>query len=101
MKQKKRATLALGAFFVVVALAVSACGGGGIPGNAVAVVAGNPISTRAFDHWMFVVAKTQAAQAPGEPVIVPNDPPKFNSCISQVRAEIPTLRKTATTTLRG
>ncbi len=91
---------ALGAFFVAAALAISACGSG-IPGNSVAVVAGNPISTQAFNHWMYVLAKTQAAQAPGQPVIVPNDPPTFSRCISQVRAEIPSLKKTSNATLKS
>jgi foldase protein PrsA len=85
--------MALGAFFVV-AIGVAACGSSGVPSNAVAVVAGNPVSTQAFDHWMFVAAKSQAAQSPGSPVIVPNDPPKFTSCVAQVRKQIPTLAKT-------
>src|ERR1700722_12844368 len=90
---------ALGAFFVLIAVAVSACGSG-MPGNSVAVVAGNPITTQAFNHWMFVAAKEQAAQSPGQPVIVPNDPPDFTKCVAQVKAEIPTLAKTATKTLK-
>jgi foldase protein PrsA len=93
-----RSISALGAFFVVVALIVSACGGGS-SGNTVANVAGNPISTQAFNHWMYVLAKTQAAQAPGQPVIVPNDPPNFPKCVAQVKAEIPSLAKTANKTL--
>jgi foldase protein PrsA len=96
-----RSIPALGAFFVVIALAISACGGGsGVPSNSVASVAGNPITTQAFNHWMFVLAKTQAAQAPGQPVIVPNDPPNFTKCIAQVKAEIPSLAKTKTATLK-
>ena len=95
-----RSIPALGAFFVLMALAVSACGSG-IPGDSVADVAGNPISTRAFDHWMFIAAKGQAAQSPGQPVIVPNDPPNFDKCVAQARAEIPALKKTATKQLRA
>jgi foldase protein PrsA len=94
----RRTLLALGAFFVA-ALGVAACGSSE-PGNSVADVAGNPITTQAFNHWMYVAAKTQAAQAPGQPVIVPNDPPNFDNCIAQVRKEIPSLAKTATKTLR-
>jgi foldase protein PrsA len=90
----KRSILALGAFFVAVALAVSACGGSST-GDSVAVVAGNPISTQAFKHWMFVAAKGQAAQSPGQPVIVPSDPPQFKSCVAQVRQKIPSLAKTS------
>jgi foldase protein PrsA len=94
----RRSIMALGAFFVF-ALGVAGCGSG-VPGDSVADVAGNPISTQAFNHWMFVAAKSQAAQSPGEPVIVPNDPPDFNTCIAQVRKAIPSLAKTKTATLR-
>ena len=94
----RRSILALGAFFVLAAV-VAGCGSG-TPGNSVADVAGNPITTQAFNHWMFVAAKSQAAQSPGQPVIVPNDPPNFNNCINQARKEIPSLAKTATKTLR-
>jgi foldase protein PrsA len=98
--KSSRSILALGAFFVVIAVAVAGCGSG-IPGDSVAVVAGNPISTKAFNHWMYVAAKGQAAESPGEPVIVPNDPPNFTKCITQVKAEIPTLKKTADKTLKA
>jgi foldase protein PrsA len=86
-----KSILALGAFFVLVA-GLSACGSG-VPGDAVVQVAGNPISTKAFDHWMFVAAKGSTAQSPGAPVIVPSDPPQFKSCIAQVRAQVPTFAK--------
>jgi foldase protein PrsA len=84
---------ALGAFFVLAAVAISACGSG-LQGNSVADVAGNPITTQAFNHWMYVAAKGQASQSPGQPVIVPNDPPKFANCIAEVRKSIPSLKKT-------
>jgi foldase protein PrsA len=84
---------ALGAFFVV-SIVVAACGSG-VPGNSVADVAGNPITVRAFDHWMYVAAKSQAAQSPGAPVIVPSDPPNFTKCIAQVRKGVPQLAKTS------
>jgi foldase protein PrsA len=94
----RRSVLALGAFFVF-ALGVAGCGSS-VSGDSVATVAGNPITTQAFNHWMYVAAKSQAAQSPGQPVIVPNDPPNFNSCISQARKQIPSLAKTPTKTLR-
>jgi hypothetical protein len=90
---------ALGAFFVL-AIAVAGCGSG-VPGNSVADVAGNPITTQAFNHWLFVAAKSQAAQNPGGPVIVPNDPPQFSGCVAQVRRQIPSLAKTSTKQLRA
>lgn len=93
MRKLIRGITALGAFFVV-AIALSACGSG-VPGNSVADVAGNPITTQAFNHWMFVAAKSQAAQSPGAPVIVPNDPPNFSHCVAQVRKQVPSLAKTS------
>jgi foldase protein PrsA len=99
MRNHVRRLAALGAFFVV-SVALAACGSG-VPGNSVADVAGNPITTRAFNHWMFVAAKSQAAQSPGAPVIVPNDPPDFNNCVAQVRKEIPQLSKDSDKTIRA
>ncbi len=97
-----RSILALGAFFVVVA-AVAGCGsstsGSSVPGGSVAVVAGNPISTKAFKHWMFVAAQGQAAQSPGSPVIIP-DPPNYTKCIADARKGIPSLAKTPAKTLK-
>jgi foldase protein PrsA len=93
-----KSILALGAFFVVV-VGVSACGSG-IPGDSVATMSGNSVSTRAFDHWMFVAAKGNASQSPGAPVIVPNDPPDFSGCLAQVRKQIPTLAKTSDKTIK-
>jgi foldase protein PrsA len=95
-----RSIPALGAFFVAGALAVAGCGSS-VPSNSVADVAGNPISLQAFNHWMYVAAKGQAEESPGQPVIVPNDPPNFTKCITQVKAEIPSLKKTADKTLKA
>jgi foldase protein PrsA len=95
----RRSFLALGAFFV---LAAGAAGcGSGVPGDSVADVAGNPITTQAFNHWMLVAAKSQAAQSPGQPVIVANDPPNFDKCIAAARKEFPSLAKASVKTLRA
>jgi foldase protein PrsA len=99
MRKLYRRTLALGAFFVVAA-ALSACGSG-VPGDSVANMAGNPVTTAAFNHWMYVAAKSQAAQSPGAPVIVANDPPLFSHCIDQVRKQVPSLSKTSNKQLRA
>ena len=98
--------LAAAAAFFVIAIAVAACGGGSsVAGNSVANVAGNPITLQAFNHWMFIAAKDQAAQAAQqgqtEPVIVANDPPQFASCIKQIRTDLPTLAKSPASTLRN
>jgi foldase protein PrsA len=91
MKSPKKSIMALGAFFVL-AIGLSACGGG-VPGDSVVSMAGNPISTQAFKHWMFVAAKGSSQQSPGAPIIVPTDPPGFTGCIAQVRKQIPSLSK--------
>jgi parvulin-like peptidyl-prolyl isomerase len=93
-----RKLAALGAFFVL-AVVVAGCGSS-LPGNSVASVAGNSITTRAFDHWMYVAAKGNASQSAGSPVIVPTDPPDFKGCIKQVRQQIPSLAKTPAKTLK-
>jgi foldase protein PrsA len=100
-----RKLAALGAFFVIAA-AIAGCGSSSsLPSDSVASVAGNPITLQAFNHWMFVAAKDQAAQAAqqgeSEPIIVPNDPPQYTSCLKQIREQIPTLAKTADKTLRA
>jgi foldase protein PrsA len=84
----------------MIAVGMAGCGSG-VPGDAVVNVAGNPISTQAFNHWMYVAAKSQAAQTPGSPVIVPNDPPNFTSCVAQAKADVPALAKSSTATVRG
>jgi parvulin-like peptidyl-prolyl isomerase len=94
-----RNTLALGAFFVV-AVVVAGCGSG-LPGNAVADIAGNPITVQAFDHWMYLEAKNVATQQQGAPVVVPTDPPQYSNCIAAVRGQNPALRSAATATVRN
>ncbi len=69
-----------------------------IPSGSVAVVVDTPITRTAFDHWMYVAAKSQVAGSPGQPVIVP-DPPDFKSCIAQVHKQLPSLKKASVKTL--
>ena len=95
-----RSIPALGAFFVVIAVALRLAAA-----TSRATRSPRSPATRsalqAFNHWMYVAAKGQAAQSPGQPVIVPNDPPNFTKCIAQVKAEIPSLKKTADKTLKA
>ena len=98
MSKLSRRIAALCAFFVV-AVAVAACGSG-VPGNSVADVDGNPITAQAFNHWLLVVAKSQAVSSPGSPVIVP-DPPHYDRCIAQVRHALPSLAKLPAKQLRS
>jgi foldase protein PrsA len=94
-----KSIMALCAFFVLAA-GLAACGSG-VSGDSVADMSGNSVSTRAFDHWMYVAAKGNASQSPGAPVIVPNDPPDFKNCLSQVRKQIPSLAKTTDKQLKA
>jgi foldase protein PrsA len=96
----RRSIPALGAFFVL-AVGIAACGSN-VPGNSVADVAGNPITTQAFNHWMYVAAKGNAAQAgPGAPVVVPTDPPDFKGCIAQARKLVPAVAKQSNAQIRS
>jgi parvulin-like peptidyl-prolyl isomerase len=75
---------ALGAvFFAVIGLA--ACGG--IPGDAVVQVNGNPITKATYEHWLSIAAASGAA-TPGEKPVVP-DPPDFTACIAHLEATAP------------
>jgi foldase protein PrsA len=92
-------TMALCAFFAL-AIGLSACGSG-VPGNSVADMAGNSITTSAFNHWMYVAAKGNSAQSGASaPVIVPTDPPSFTNCIKQARKEISQVAKQSDSQLR-
>jgi foldase protein PrsA len=82
---------ALGAVFIT-GLTLTACGGGGIPGNAVVNVNGNPITTASFNHWMAVAANANAgATAAGQtaPKAVVPDPPTYKACIAHLEATAP------------
>jgi foldase protein PrsA len=77
-----RVLSALGAVLFAIA-GLSACGGG-VPSDAVATVAGTPITNSAFGHWMAVASASSAAST-GEKPAAP-DPPKFTACIARLRA---------------
>jgi foldase protein PrsA len=104
MTKAFKTLMALGAGCLATVL-LAACGSSSssnsIPSDSVATVAGNPISTQAFNHWMYVAAKSQAAQSPGQPVIVPTDPPQFTQCIASVKKAVPSLAKQSDKTLRS
>jgi foldase protein PrsA len=98
-----RSIPALGAFFVALAVVLAGCGSSsssGVPSGSVAVMAGNPITMKAFKHWMFVADEGQASQSPGSPVIIP-DPPNYTGCMAQARKDIPSLKNTAAKTLKA
>ncbi len=83
MSKSIRFLAALGAVLFV-SLALVACGGGGIPGNAVVNIGGaNSITKDAYSHWLGVAASSGSAT--GEKVTVP-DPPSYTACIAHLQA---------------
>jgi foldase protein PrsA len=96
----RRWLLALGAFFSV-AVVIAGCGDSSVPSGSVVDVSGNTITTRAFNHWMYIAAKGQTQSNPGAPLVVPNDPPDFNGCVAQVRKEVPSLAKVPSKQLKA
>ncbi len=88
--------LALSAFFVVLAVALAACGGDSVPGNAVAKVGGETITKDTFNHWMRIAAISSAGggqpNAPKTAAAVP-DAPNFPRCIEEKRKSAPAPAK--------
>ena len=90
MTLHKRTALAA-ALLAAVALVVSACGGGAIPGNSVATVGDQTIKRDTFDHWMKIIAISTAAQNnpnAAKTATVP-DAPDFKQCIANAKKAAP------------
>jgi foldase protein PrsA len=85
MTKAVRLVLALCALIALVAVAA---GCGGVPGNAVATVDGEPINKDDFNHWMTVAAKTS-----GQPNASVPDAPDFAKCVDQKRKALPKPKK--------
>jgi foldase protein PrsA len=68
---------------IATAVVLGACGGG-VPGDAVAVVGSAPISKAAFDHWLLVANDaTQGSAGTAAPPLP--DPPSYSGCIAGER----------------
>ncbi|HVL96868.1 MAG TPA: peptidyl-prolyl cis-trans isomerase [Solirubrobacteraceae bacterium] len=67
-----------------VAFPALVAGCGGVPGNAVATVDGDPIEKSEFDHWMTIAAKSGGQQATQIP-----QPPEFKNCVDNKRKTLP------------
>jgi foldase protein PrsA len=93
MTSTRRYLALLSAFFVL-PLALSACGGGGVPGNAVIKIGSDPIKTSEFDHWLQVAATTQQQQTGATGKAAIHQPPEFTACIAN-------KKKTATKPAKG
>src|SRR5436190_1503963 len=91
MALKTRTALPAAALLVAAVLGVSACGGGGVPGNSVATVGDETIKRDTFDHWMKIIAISQAGQtnpAAAKTAKVP-DAPDFKQCIADKKKTAP------------
>jgi foldase protein PrsA len=66
------------------ALAAVLAGCGGVPGNAVATVDGEPIEKDTFNHWLAVAAKSS-----GQPNATVPDSPEFTKCVAAKRKTTP------------
>ncbi|HEY7620392.1 MAG TPA: peptidyl-prolyl cis-trans isomerase [Solirubrobacteraceae bacterium] len=67
------------------ALGLAACGSNGVPANSVATVGDQTIKRDTFDHWMKIIAISQAAQTnpnAAKTAAVP-DSPDFKACAAQ------------------
>ena len=73
----------------MLALVVSACGGG-VPGNAVVSVDNETIKTSTFDHWMNIAAISSQGQPNPNATTPPKanvpDAPDFKQCIAKLKA---------------
>ena len=89
---RKYRSLALCAFFVLPAIALSACGSD-VPGNSVAKIGDQTIKKSTFDHWMRIAAVSQASQAnptaSGTPKAQVPDAPNFTKCVANKKATAP------------
>ena len=84
----KYRSLALCAFFVLPALALSACGSD-VPGNSVAKIGDQSIQRDTFNHWMQIAAVSSAGQtstAGTTPKAQVPDAPNFTKCVAQKKA---------------
>jgi foldase protein PrsA len=94
MVLKIRTALPVAAALVAAALGVSACGGG-VPGNSVATVGDQTIKRDTFDHWMKIIAISQAGQtnpAAAKDAKVP-DAPDFKQCVADKKKTAPAPAK--------
>ncbi|HXQ00348.1 MAG TPA: peptidyl-prolyl cis-trans isomerase [Solirubrobacteraceae bacterium] len=91
MSKLKGQIAALGAVLIT-GVTLTACGGGGVPGNAVASVNGTPVTVATFNHWMTVAANASSASTTGTTTaakaVVP-DPPNYTTCIAHLEATAP------------
>ncbi len=87
MLKPVRSIAALGAVLFSAGCLV-ACGGSGIPSDAVVQVNGQPISKATFEHWVGVASAASATTLPGQKAAKPviPEPPAYTACIAHLQA---------------
>jgi foldase protein PrsA len=88
MTSPRRFLALLGAFFVL-PLVLAACGGGGVPGNAVVKIGDDTIKTSEFDHWLKVAATTQQQSTGATGAAQVPDPPNYTKCVAAKKQTAP------------
>ena len=80
---------------LVPVLALSACGGDSVPGNAVAKVDDAVIEKSTFDHWMQIAAISAQGPAQGaaKPKVSIPQPPEFTQCVADKKKTQPKAAK--------
>ncbi len=73
---------------IATAVGVGACGGSGVPSNAIAVVGSAPVTSAQFDHWMTVANNQPYVNSATTPPALPV-PPKYTACIASERLRDP------------
>jgi foldase protein PrsA len=82
-----RRIAALGAVLFAAVGALAGCGG--ISGDAVVQVNGQPITKATLDHWLSVAASASAAATPGQAKPAAPEPPSYAACIAHLKAVEP------------
>jgi foldase protein PrsA len=83
---RKRNWCAIPILGLALTVAIAGCNGG-IPGDSVATVGGNPITKTTFNHWLSVAAASSKTSATAK-VVVP-EPPSYTACIANLTATTP------------
>jgi hypothetical protein len=78
---------------LTIAAGVAAAAPSPVPRGDVAVVAGAPISATTWHHWLLIAVTSSTSATPGAARIVPVQPPRFTSCVAQVRRKIHALKR--------
>lgn len=65
---------------------LAACGGGGIPSDAVVQVNGQPITRTTLTHWLGIAASASATATGSQTKPVVPEPPAYTACVAHLQA---------------